>query len=127
MTGKMTDEHKRQLAMGRAAGPAIRNYLAVVSQPKRRGRKAAPPEQQIATLERQIKDATDPIERVKLVSALRQQRELASQGAEASVDELESGFVQFASWFSEQHSITYADWREMGVPPTVLKRAGIKR
>lgn len=35
-------------------------------------------------------------------------------------------FVQYASTFSERNKITYPVWREMGVPPKVLKEAGIR-
>lgn len=34
-------------------------------------------------------------------------------------------FVQYAATFGERNQITYAVWREMGVPPKVLKQAGI--
>jgi hypothetical protein len=34
-------------------------------------------------------------------------------------------FIQYAASFGERNMVTYAAWREMGVPPKVLKEAGI--
>jgi hypothetical protein len=35
--------------------------------------------------------------------------------------------VETARTYGERKGITYAAWRELGVPPAVLKRAGIGR
>ena len=40
---------------------------------------------------------------------------------------LEDDFVETARIYGERKGITYAAWRELGVPPAVLKRAGIGR
>ena len=40
---------------------------------------------------------------------------------------LEAGFVEYAKAYSERKGITYAAWREAGVPASILKDAGIKR
>ena len=39
----------------------------------------------------------------------------------------EEDFVAAASGYSDRKGISYAAWRELGVPPAVLKRAGISR
>lgn len=40
---------------------------------------------------------------------------------------LEQGFIDHATAYSERKGITYAAWREMKVPPGILKAAGITR
>ena len=40
---------------------------------------------------------------------------------------LEKSFVAAAKGYSERKGISYTAWRELGVPPEVLKRAGISR
>ena len=49
--------------------------------------------------------------------------------AEASEDlaTLEAAFVEHAGSYSERKGISYAAWREAGVPADVLRRAGISR
>ena len=39
----------------------------------------------------------------------------------------EEGFVEVAASFSERRGISYAAWREIGIAPAVLRRAGISR
>ena len=39
----------------------------------------------------------------------------------------EADFVAAARPYSERKRISYAAWRELGVPPAILKRAGISR
>ena len=36
-------------------------------------------------------------------------------------------FVKVAASYSERRGITYAAWREIGVTPEVLKKAGVGR
>ena len=43
------------------------------------------------------------------------------------LEALESGFVKVVSAYSERKGISYAAWREQGVPAAVLKAGGIKR
>ena len=42
-------------------------------------------------------------------------------------DVLEDEFVDAASGYSQRKGISYTAWRELGVPASVLKRAGIGR
>ena len=39
----------------------------------------------------------------------------------------EQKFVKVAKKFSDRNDITYDAWREVGVSPTVLKKAGIEQ
>jgi hypothetical protein len=40
---------------------------------------------------------------------------------------LEQAFAEVAASYSDRQGISYASWREVGVPAAVLKRAGIAR
>ena len=43
------------------------------------------------------------------------------------INKLESDFVRVEKQLSERRGIGYGAWRDAGVPPHVLKRAGVKR
>ena len=127
---EMTDEHKAALAEGRAQGRAVRGYLeALEAHRPKRGRKRTPESMRarLATIE-SIIDGADPMTRLQLEQ---ERLDLASAiaAAETTVDlsELEDGFVQAASGYGERKGISYAAWREVGVPAAILKRARISR
>lgn len=124
----MSSSHKAALANGRAEGKVIREYLEIVEATKpRRGRKRTP-----ESINRRLKAITsememcDALTKVRLVQErLNLQRELSSMKNKAQVAEAESRFIKVAKKFSVRNEITYDAWREIGVSPTVLKRAGI--
>lgn len=49
------------------------------------------------------------------------------QGNGVDVAELEEAFVNAATAYGARRGITYSAWRAAGVPPAVLRRAGISR
>jgi hypothetical protein len=126
----MSDEHKAALAEGREQGRAVRRYLEALDANKpRRGRKRSPEsvKKRLATIESEI-DTADPLRRVHLVQERSDlQAELETSEPKVDMDALEKGFVEAAAPYSERKGITYATWREVGVPAGVLSRAGISR
>lgn len=127
---EMTDEHKAALTEGRAQGRAVRGYLAALEAHKpKRGRKRTPESMRarLAAIESTI-DAADPMSRLQMVQ---ERLDLASAiaASETTVDlsALEDGFVDAASAYGSRKGISYAAWREVGVPAAILKRAGISR
>lgn len=127
---KMTDEHKEALAKGRAEGRAVRAYLeALEAHRPKRGRKRTPDSMRarIDAIEAALPEA-DPMTRLQLVQE-RMDLDAAIAASETTVylTALEDGFVDAAAGYGERKGITYAAWREVGVPAAVLKRAGIKR
>ena len=128
--GPMTDEHKAALAAGRAEGRAVRNYLEALRTNKpKRGRKRTPDsiKQRIAAIEAELMDA-DPVNELKLVQErMNLADELEHMGAGVDMSALETDFVKVAAAYGERNGISYAAWREVGVTPAVLKRAGIRR
>ena len=126
----MTDEHKAALAEGRAQGRAVRAYLEALEAHKpKRGRKRTPESMRtrLDVIDSTIDDA-DPMSRLQMVQE-RMDLVAALEAAEQTVDltELENGFAEAAKAYGSRKGISYAAWREVGVPAAVLKRAGISR
>jgi hypothetical protein len=68
------------------------------------------------------------LQRLQLVQEeLDLQRELERLSAKVDLSGLEREFVRVAKPYSERKGISYAAWRELGVAPDVLKKAGIGR
>jgi len=126
----MTKAHKEALATGRNESRAVRRYLEALSanKPKRgRRRTANSVEKRLATVEEAI-DASDRITTLKLAQErLDLVAELETMAADDGVAELEEDFIAVAAKYGSRQGISYAAWREVGVPPDVLRRAGITR
>ena len=129
-TSAMSTSHKKALANGRNEGRVIREYLEIVEAIKpKRGRKRTPESitKRLAVINAEIK-ATDPVTKVRLMQErLNLRAELAGMKSKTEVAAAEAKFVKVARSFSERNDITYDAWREFGVTPTVLKRAGIDK
>ncbi|MBA2325553.1 MAG: hypothetical protein H0V95_02775 [Actinobacteria bacterium] len=126
----MTTAHKRALAEGRELGRAVRKYLDALHQNRpRRGRKRTTEsiKRRLDTIAKQLTDAS-PLQRLQLVQErMDLKAELEQLGAKVDLSALERDFAQVARDYSERKGISYAAWRELGVPADVLKRAGIGR
>ena len=127
----MSKEHKAALALGRAEGSAVRRYLdALEAHKPKRGRKRTPDtvKKRLATVADGIKDAGG-LTRLSLLQERRDlEVELASMQAGApDLGNLEKEFSKVAKSYSQKKKISYGAWREFGVPPEVLKKAGITR
>lgn len=124
----MSNAHKKALAEGRSEGRIIRDYLEVVEATKpRRGRRRTPESisRRLALISKELKSA-DPVTKVRLIQErLDLRTELAGMKTKTEVSVAESKFVKVAKRFSQRNRITYDAWREFGVAPSVLKRAGI--
>lgn len=126
----MSDEHKAALAEGRDQGRAVRRYLEALEANKpRRGRKRSPEslKKRLVSIEGEL-DSADPLKRVHLLQERADLRE-ALDASESNVDlaQLEKDFVKAAAPYSARKGISYATWREVGVPASVLEKAGISR
>ncbi len=126
----MTPEHKAALAEGRAQGRAIRLYLEALEahKPKRgRRRTEASITARLDTIETLLPDA-DPVKRLDLIQErLDLDDELAGMRETVDMSALEQDFTTAAAGYSERKGISYSAWRELGVEPAVLKKAGIPR
>jgi hypothetical protein len=126
----MTDEHKAALAKGRAEGRVVRDYLEALRATKpKRGRKRTPEtiQKRLEAIESEIPSAS-PVDELLLFQERRDlEAELAMMSEQLDISALEDAFVEVAKSYSESKHLSYAAWRDVGVQPAVLKRAGISR
>jgi len=127
----MTDAHKTALAEGRNHARVVGRYLqALEANRPRRGRKrtADNVKRRLATVEQSLKDASG-VQRLGLLQERRNlEVELAGMQAGApEIASLEKDFVKVAKAYAHRKGISYGAWREFGVSPDVLKKAGITR
>jgi hypothetical protein len=126
----MSEAHKRALAKGREQGRAVRAYLTALDDNRpRRGRKRTPESisKRIAAIDADLADA-DPLKRVQLIQErLNLTSELDAAAGTDDLPALEGAFVEVAKTYGESKGISYAAWREVGVPAAVLAKAGIAR
>ncbi len=126
----MSDSHKAALAEGREQGRAVRRYLeALEAHRPKRGRKRTQEsvERRLAAIDEKLNDA-DPLTRLHLSQErMNLQAELSSTDNAVDLGALEEEFVTAAAEYGKRKGITYAAWRQAGVDPGVLRRAGIKR
>jgi hypothetical protein len=127
----MSNAHKAALAEGRNHARVVGAYLEVLeaNKPKRgRPRTTDSVKKQLATANQELKGASG-LTRLQLLQERRDlEVELASrQGGGGDVATVEREFVKVAKAYSERKGISYGAWREFGVAPEVLKKAGITR
>lgn len=126
----MSDAHKTAIAEGRRQAKAVSDYLeALAANKPKRGRQRTPD-----SINARIAKIEDELAGADAISALnlRQEKidleaELASKSAGVDLSGLEAAFVEHAAAYGERKGISYGVWREAGVAPAVLKKAGISR
>jgi len=122
---KMTEAEKTEVA-------AVRDYLKALEQnAPRRGRRRTPEsvERQLAVLEGEMEGAS-VTKRLGLIQQridLEADLEALQQVGSVDMSALEAGFATHAAAYGGRRGISYAAWREIGVSPTALKSAGIRR
>lgn len=126
----MSDAHKAALAKGRIEGRVVREYLEGLRATKpKRGRKRTPENirRRLDAIDVEMASAS-PLDELLLVQERRDlTAELAGMSNEIDIEVLEAEFVKVAKSYSDSKSISYASWRDVGVPANVLKQADISR
>jgi hypothetical protein len=126
----LTDQHKAALAQGRNEGRAVRAYLEALrgNKPKRgRKRTSDSINKRLKAIDEQLKTA-DPVTELQLVQERRNlNTELDGMSSNVDLKAIEDAFVKVASSYSARQGISWASWREVGVPASVLTRAGLSR
>lgn len=125
----MSEEHKAALAKGRRESRAIKQYLEGLKG-RRPGRPVTPATltKRIGDLKTKIAQEKDPLKSVELRQArIEAEQSLAKAEDSPDIADLEKLFVKNAKSFSNRKGISYAAWREAGVPAALLKEAGISR
>jgi hypothetical protein len=127
----MSETHKEALAEGRNHARIVGRYLEALEANKpKRGRKRTPDsvKKRLETVAAEIKEATG-LTRLNLLQERRDlEIELATmQAGTPDITGLEKDFVKVAREYSAKKRISYGAWREFGVSPEALKKAGISR
>ena len=126
----MSDDHKAALAVGRAEGRSVRAYLeALESTRPKRGRKRT--KESIGTRLDKIETELETADALKRLQLTQERLDLSAEleNMDSGVDlaELEAEFERVAKGYAARKGISYAAFRQLGVPAAVLKRAGITR
>ena len=127
----MSNDHKEALAEGRNHARIVGRYLEALEANKpRRGRKRTPDsvKKRLTAVGEELKESTG-LTRLNLLQERRDlEVELATmQAGTPDLSGLEKEFVKVAKSYSAKKRISYGAWREFGVPPEALKKAGITR
>jgi uncharacterized protein YicC (UPF0701 family) len=129
-TKQVSEAQKQAMAAGRADGRVVKRYLDALEQHRpKRGRKRTPEsiQKRLASLDEAIPSA-DPLRRVALVQQrMDLEEELGRLGTTVDISSVQKEFTAVVKGYSERKGISYAAWREVGVPADVLKAAGISR
>jgi hypothetical protein len=123
----MSKEHKAALAQGRLEARSVKAYLASLG-PKKRGRPVTKDslQKKISDLDSRLEAEANPLRRLDLMqSRAEAEQALGTLGAGPDQAALAADFVKHAKAYSERKGISYATWREFGVPADVLRKAGI--
>lgn len=126
----VSEEAKAARAAGQAQGRTVSRYLTALDSTKpKRGRQRSRERMQarISELPGEIAQAK-PLKRVHLIQELMDlEAELAKEEVTVDISAIEGEFIAIAADYSERKGISYAAWREVGVPASVLKAAGVAR
>jgi hypothetical protein len=128
---RMSAQHKEALAQGRNEARSVSRYLDALDEHKpKRGRKRTQDsvKKRLTTVEKELAGASG-LTRLTLLQERRDlEVELAGmQGGGADLTGLERDFIKVAKAYSARKGISYGAWREFGVSPEVLKKAGVTR
>jgi uncharacterized protein YicC (UPF0701 family) len=126
----MSDAHKAALAKGRMEGRVVREYLEGLRATKpKRGRKRTQEtiRKRLDAIAVEFASAS-PLDELLLVQERSDlEAELSAKSDAIDMDALEAEFVKVAKSYSDSKAISYSSWRQVGVPASALKRAGISR
>jgi hypothetical protein len=125
----MSDAHKAALAEGRTQARTIKAYLETLER-RRPGRPVTPEtlKTKLGRIDARLEEESDVLKRLELFQQRIDVHEALARTYRASAnEELEAGFVDCAASYSSRKDISYAAWREVGVPAATLKKAGITR
>lgn len=123
----MTREHKEALAQGRREARAIKRYLKALES-RKPGRPVTKEslEKRLDATKKKIEDEDNPLKTVELIQTrLDIEDQLSKLEETSNFDEIEADFVENVKSYSDRKEITYTAWRELGVPASTLRAAGV--
>jgi hypothetical protein len=129
----LSAEHKAAMAEGRIESRLIKSYLEAIRRTKPtagRPRTTEAVNNRIEKINLILDSKLDPLKRLSLLQEridLTQELKTIEDNSTDLVAELQPDFIIAAKSYGERKGISYAAWREFGVPAAVLKAAGISR
>lgn len=127
----MSMNHKEALAKGRRQAKIVRRYLDALEAHKSKGSRGRPSDPEavrakISDYEQRIEHEDDALRRVELIQRrLDSEEHLRDLTSLPDIQEHESDFVEVVGEYSERKGITYKAWRELGLPASLLREAGL--
>lgn len=127
---KRSEGGRRGAAKGRHEAAVVRRYLEALERYKpKRGRKRTPEsiKKRLKNIDGKI-EAASQLQKLQLVQErMDLEKELDRLETKSKLKDYEEEFVKVAKGYSQRKGIAYAAWRELGVAPDVLRRAGVPR
>jgi hypothetical protein len=126
----VSDDQKSAMAEGRAQSRAISPYLeALEAYRPKRGRKRTPEsiDRRLQAIDGELQSANQ----IKRLSLIQERLDLLDErknlDRKDDLSSYEKAFVANAKSYGERRGISYQAWRQLGVPASVLRQAGISR
>ncbi|MEZ5240007.1 MAG: hypothetical protein R2716_14005 [Microthrixaceae bacterium] len=127
---QVSEAQKKAMARGRANSRAVKAYLEALERNKpRRGRRRTPTSirKRLATIDAEFDSASQLAKLDMIQERMDLSAELEALESNEDIADAEKAFVSIAREYSESKGISWAAWREMGVPAEVLRRAEVPR
>ncbi len=127
---KMTQEHKDAIAAGRSEGAAVKRYLETLGQKGKPGRRVSRDElaRRLDETDQAIPEESNALSQLDLIQKrIDLERRIQNADAEEDSSDAEAAFIEVAANYARRKKIPYSAFRTMGVPPEVLKEAGVRR
>ncbi|MCB1270548.1 MAG: hypothetical protein M9942_12800 [Microthrixaceae bacterium] len=127
---QVTEAQKKAMARGRANSRVVREYLEVLDRNKpKRGRRRTPASirKRLAVIDSEFDGASQLAKLEMTQERMDLNAELEAMETSDDLDAVQKSFVGIAAEYSESKGISWAAWREMGVPAAVLREAGVPR
>jgi len=127
---ELSPEHKAAMADGRRQSRIVSKYLEALDTHKpKRGRRRTKESiaAKLSKIESQMAEVSQ-IKRLELVQErINLEKAMAGLDEEFDITGLEQDFAAVAAAYGQSKGISYSAWREIGVAPSVLEQAGIRR
>jgi hypothetical protein len=127
---KLSDKEKAAIKKGREEAQAVKKYLESLGS-RGPGRRQDPKrlEARLQKIRAELESTSNTLKKLELKELERRiKRDLAdAKKNTGDGKEIEKAFIQHAASYARRKGISYSTFRQMGVPPAVLQKAGIKR
>lgn len=140
MVNQVTDEQRQAISNAYAENRAVSEYLEILEHNKRVEEQTRPKRGRHRTLEsiqnrlNEIAESFESVKPLKRLLMIQERMNLEAELEKAKnppepidITQPEDDFLGVAASFALRKGITYRAWRELGVEPSVLKQAGIRR